>query len=342
MSKPLSKLCVAVVGYGSIGRRHTENLARLGVSRRVVVRRVGKTNTAFEVPAEVQVVCDTAAVLEVGLDAVIICVPTRLHVETALPYLEAGVPVLVEKPISDDVIEAATLVETARRENVLASMAYCMRYHPAYTAARRALGEGRIGRVLYAKAWFESYLPDWHPWEDYRQSYAARTDLGGGVLPTLDHELDFLNWCLGQPETVVGWSAQTGGLETEAADLAALSIHYPGGVAATAHLSLCRRDRSRGFEFVGLDGTLTYHQETGRLEIRRQQPPDSEVLCRDSEAGVETMYLEMLRDFLMAVTADGQLPAPVPLEAGLAALRVAAATGPQENIRGSSRCRHSS
>jgi predicted dehydrogenase len=153
----------------------------------------------------------------------------------------------MEKPISDRSTDARQLAEEASRRGLPACMAYCMRYHPAYAAAHEALRADAIGRVLYAKAWFESYLPAWHPREDYRQSYAARKDLGGGALRTLDHEIDFLNWCLGTPQAVVGSGGRSGALDGDADDHAALLIRYPGGAVATVQLSLCRRDRSRGF-----------------------------------------------------------------------------------------------
>jgi predicted dehydrogenase len=197
--KVLGQLRGAIVGFGSIGRRHGENLAKLGVTDLVVVRRTEGANPAFSPPPGARVVGSHAEAIAAGLDFALICNPTRFHVDAARHYLSAGVPVLVEKPLSDRADDAGRLVDKARRSGVVACMAYCMRYHPAYAAAREALGTGRIGRVLYAKAWFEGYLPAWHPWEDYRQSYAARKDLGGGALRTLDHEVDFLNWCLGEP-----------------------------------------------------------------------------------------------------------------------------------------------
>ena len=323
----LQALRVAVVGLGSIGRRHLENLNRLGVAARVAVRRPRGANAAFEPPAGVAVAHSLQEALGDPLDAAIICNPTSLHVATALEYLEAGVPVLIEKPIAHRLDDAERLIVAARRSGACAGMAYAMRYHPAYRLARDAIAEGRIGRMLYAKVWFEAYLPDWHPWEDYRQGYAARRDLGGGALPTLDHELDFLNWCLGQAERAEGRSGRSGALDMDADDWATLSMRYPSGVTAGGTFSLCRRDRSRGFEFVGERGTLQFDFESGRLELARGGEHGAELLWNGAAYDLNDIYLEMLRDFLGAVV-DRRRQAPVPLEAGLHALRVAgAATG---------------
>ena len=324
-----SDLHIAVVGYGSIGRRHFDNLAALGVSRRTLVRR-DEPNPAFATPEAATVVHSHDEAIALGIDAAIIANPTRLHLAAAEAYVSGGVPVLIEKPLmgipcGDDVQRFTTLV---RASQTTVAMAYCMRYHPAYRLAQEAIAAGEIGRVLYAKTWFESYLPDWHPWEDYRTSYAARRDLGGGVLPTVDHDIDFLAWCLGLTESASGGSANSGSLGIDADDVATIVLRHAGGAVSTAVMSLCRRDRRRGFEFIGESGTLRYAMEgaseTGApLErIRPGEPTRS--LWQDADYDLNTMYRDMLADFLDAiVTGRG---APIPLAAGIDAARACAAT----------------
>jgi predicted dehydrogenase len=318
--KSVSDLSIAVVGFGSIGNRHLENLGRLGVTRRTIVRRATGANSAFDPPPGVAVVHSAGEAIRHGLDAAIICNPTAMHVDTATEYLSAGVAVLIEKPVSHRLEEAERLLELARRKTAPAGMAYVMRYHPAYRVARQLVSDGRLGRVLYAKAWFEAYLPDWHPWEDYRQSYAARKDLGGGVLPTLDHELDFLNWCFAASELTQGWSGRSGALEIDADDWATVFIRYPGGIAANCMFSLCRSDRHRGFEIVGEQVTLSFSFETGKLtELRGAK---SQTLWEGAAYDLNDAYLAMLKDALEAVA--NRRPFPIGLDAGVQALRIAA------------------
>lgn len=319
-SKPPAELRVAVVGYGSIGRRHCDNLGRLGVSRRIVVRRAESSNPAFTPPPDVTVVHSVPAAIEHGLDLAIVCNPTSQHVPSTLEFVAAGVPVLIEKPLAHRLADAERLLVAVRQEGAWAAMAYAMRYHPAYARARECLQSGRLGRVLYAKAWFETYLPDWHPWEDYRQSYAARRDLGGGVLPTLDHEIDFLNWCLGAPLAAGGKIARSGAIEIDAGDVAALSIEYGGNLLATVLLSLCRRPLSRGFEFIGSDAMLHYDFDSTRLTLQSSQSSASEVLWDGSAYDFNELYLEMLSDVLSAL--DGGRATPISLESGVETLKV--------------------
>lgn len=311
------RLGVALVGYGSIGRRHAENLAALGADEVLLVRRRGNVNRAFTPREHLRVVNSMRHSIDAGIDLAIVCTPTSLHTSTAREYVAAGIPVLIEKPLSHSLDDAELLAREAAGR--AAGMAYCMRYHPAYSMARDCIRQGRLGSLELADLWFESYLPDWHPWEDYRQSYAARADLGGGVLPTLDHEIDFANWCFGLPKRCSGKSWRSGTLDMEVDDSAVLTLEYPTH-AAEIRLSLCRRERRRGFTFVGSNGRLKFSFERQRLEYLRRGEQSAQVLWDQADFDINTVYLAMLEDVLMAVAARRRLP--VPLAAGVEALRV--------------------
>lgn len=321
-----AELRVAVIGYGSIGRRHYENLGRLGIERRLLVRTTPRRPARFPDPPGAQIYQDLSDLAAARPDLAIVANPTALHVETARRLLALGIPVLIEKPLSHDVAQAAALVDEAQMPRAVAGMAYPLRYHPAYRMARQYVQRGRLGRVLFVKAWFESYLPDWHPWEDYRTSYAARCDLGGGAAVTLDHELDFLNWCLGDAMEGQGWRT-TVGLDIACDDLALLLLRYPGGIPAQVSLAMCRRDRARGFEFIGSEATLRYSEPRCRLELRL---PGSEcqTLWDGTAYETNTMYLDLLADALQALCGAGPAALPIPLAAGLAALRAASFAEP--------------
>ncbi len=321
MSDRCSDLRVAVVGYGSIGRRHVENLQRLGVRRITIVRRQNRINPAFTPPADALIVDSLEAAISGGLDLAVICNPTSLHLAAAEPFVRAGVPVLIEKPLAMDLPQAEAALPWLTTASAPIGVAYCLRYHPAYRAARDALLDGKIGEVRSARTWFESYLPDWHPWEDYRTSYAARPELGGGVLPTLDHELDYVLWCLGQPVEVQGRSWRSGQLDMPADDIAKCSLRFDNDISAHVQLSMCQPERSRGFEFVGTRGTIRFDWATGRLAWRAAS--DEKLLWNNPDWDVNAMYLELLADALDAARA--KIAFPIPWQAGWDSLRAMAA-----------------
>ena len=204
-----------VIGLGSIGNRHLNNLLELGVGKLSVVRR-STSNKQFSPPENVTTFVSLSEALADKPDFAVICNPSHLHAVTAIQCLESDSHVLIEKPLGKAIgPDEQKLIEMTAQSDRVVAMAYCMRFHPVYLRAKELVQSGAIGRCLYAKAWFEGFLPDWHPWEDYKQSYAGLKEQGGGVLRTLDHEMDFLNWVLGPAESSLGQAINAKGIEID-------------------------------------------------------------------------------------------------------------------------------
>jgi len=182
-----------IAGLGSVGRRHLRNLLSLGEKDILLFRTLQSTFPDDEL-AGLPVETNLNAALAKQPDAVIIANPTALHLQVAIPAANAGCHLLLEKPISHS-MEGVDLLESALKQgggNVLVGFQF--RFHPGLIQAKRWLDDGQIGRPLSFRAVYGEYLPSMHPWEDYRQSYSARQDLGGGVLLTLCHPLDYARW----------------------------------------------------------------------------------------------------------------------------------------------------
>ena len=318
----INSLHAVVVGLGSIGNRHVSNLVDLGVGRVTIVRRPDSANQQFSPPEECDVVYSLDDALKHNPDFAILCNPTDQHVSTALECLSAGVPCLIEKPL------AASLCESTKRllahESVAAqksAMAYCMRYHPAYAKTHELISQNRIGPIIYAKSWFEGFLPDWHPWEDHRESYAALPSQGGGSLRTLDHEIDFLNWTLGNPIQSTGVLCNSGSIGIEADDVAHLISRHRDSITSTVTVAFCRKPASRGFEFVGQRGTICFSMDRGEL-ILSDHGTTSETILVSDENDITQMYRDLLKNYIHHWTEGKPTDALASLSCGGASLRV--------------------
>ena len=303
MEPDFNKLSGVIVGLGSIGNRHLNNCLELGVGQMSVVRRPN-SNSQFSPPEGVWVAHSVAEALESNPDFAIVCNPSHLHATTAIQFLEGNCHVLIEKPLGKTIgPDEQKLIDLSAQSDRVIAMAYCMRFHPIYARAKELVQSNAIGRCLYAKAWFEGYLPDWHPWEDYKQSYAALTEQGGGVLRTLDHEMDFLNWVLGPADSATGKAINTNGIEIEADDLAIYIMNHPRGVHSQVTTSFCRKPQSRGFEFVGEQGVISFRHEEGTLYLSPHSEPSLVPDCTAQEDDIPEMYVKMLSEFLTLLSA---------------------------------------
>lgn len=203
-----------LIGLGSIGQKHLSilsemeglELAALRTSKGLLKKEIAIT-TFYTV----------ADALAFQPDGVIIANPTALHAETALPFLEAGCKVLIEKPI-DETVEKATLL---RPYADLIRVAYCLRFHPLMHYLKNKFSEEPPFKVGFKRSF---YLPKWHPYADYTQEYTAQKKLGGGVIRTLSHELDLAIHWFGEPETVVGVTDKVSFLSIDTDDYAFFTL----------------------------------------------------------------------------------------------------------------------
>ncbi len=257
-----------IAGFGSIGRRHLNNLRALGETDLVLYRTHHSTLPDTDI-RDVPVETDFAAALAYRPDALIVANPSSLHLDVAIPAAEAGCSILMEKPISDsferiDVLERALAMGGG---GFLTGFQY--RFHPGLKQVNDWLAAGEIGEPVSARAHWGEYLPGWHPWEDYRQSYAARKDLGGGVVNTLCHPLDYLRWLLGDVDSIWAYTSSRSELHLEVEDTAEIGLRFKQGATATVHLDYLQRPGKHTLEIVGERGTIEWDNGTGVTRLFR-------------------------------------------------------------------------
>ena len=311
-----------VAGLGSIGRRHLRNLQALGIND-FVLYRTGRSALPDDDLTGLIAEADLQAALAHHPDIAIIANPTSLHIETALACAEAGCHLLLEKPVSHSMAGVSALEQAvvARRLKVLVGFQF--RFHPGLRTIKRLLDEDTIGPVACAHAHWGEYLPDWHPWEDYRQSYSAQSDLGGGVVLTLCHPFDYLRWLLGEVDAVSAMVGNLGGLEIGVEDTADVTLRFVSGAIGTVHLDYIQRPPSHTLQITGHKGLIQWDNADGA--VRCYQAEIDEWQTFPTPVGFErnTMFLDEMRHFLDCV--EDRAEPLVTLEDGIRALQIALA-----------------
>jgi predicted dehydrogenase len=313
-----------VVGLGSIGRRHARNWAALGLGP-LAICRVRRDPLPEPLGVEASEYHDLDHALEVERpEVVLVTNPTSLHVQTACSAVQAGAHVLVEKPLGSTLEAVPELLELARAGGRMIMVGYNLRFHPGLARLKALVDDGAIGRIVSARAEVGEYLADWHPWEDYRQGYAARRELGGGAVLTFSHELDALCWLLGAPRKLVAMAGRRGSLEVDAEDVAEIAIDFEGGALGSIHVDFVRRPPRRSIELVGEKGVLRWEFERNRLEQYSVGSGQWRVELGDARFERNQMYREELRHFAGCVRGEISRPL-VDGEQGAAVLAIALA-----------------
>jgi predicted dehydrogenase len=326
-SLPFAEYSVLVAGAGSIGRRHLSNLRKLGMRRLAACDPDAERlkTVAEQMSAEGFADFD-AALSAVKPDVVFICTPPVVHVEQALSAIRSGADVFIEKPLSDRTEGLEVLRAEACQRGRVVQVGYNLRFNPGIKTLKRLLDDGIAGQILWARAEVAQYLPHWRPWQDYRQSYTARRELGGGIILDASHEIDYMLWLLGSPREVVCMAGQVSGLEVNVEDCATILIRFASGAQVDIHMDFVQRTASRSCVLAGDLARLEWDYAQNQVRILRPGSP-AEII--DYEFDSNQMYIAEVEDFLSRVhlreVANRSLAeAELTLQVALAALKSAA------------------
>ncbi len=233
-----------IAGCGSIGRRHAINLKTLGIKEFVLcdINKERLKRLRHELEGCTVTLTDR---LDRGLeevpDAAVIATPSSMHLEMALLCADHNVNLFIEKPLSHTLDGVEELLRTVNRRRLVAMMGMCYRFHPVFLKIKSLLDKEAIGRVYHVNYYGGHYLPDWHPQEDYRKEYAARRELGGGVVLTSIHGLDNIRWLFGEVTELKAFMDKVSELELDVEDIAIGVMRTDRGIYVNWHTDFIER-----------------------------------------------------------------------------------------------------
>jgi len=293
-----------ILGCGSIGKRHIRNLVSLGAGS--ILAFDSRADRRYEVRSQfgIETIDKPEELWKWGPNVAVVAAPTSMHVPLALQAAEHQCHLFVEKPLSDRVEGTEPLLDIVRKQNLVTLVGCNMRFHPGLKRVKRLLEEGAIGHVVAARAEVGQYLPDWHPWEDYRNTYSARRDLGGGVILDAIHEIDYLRWMFGEAEVVSCFAGKLSRLDIDTEDTAAIMIRFMSGVIGEIHMDYVQRVYSRSCQVIGDEGTINWDYTTG--EVRWYSAITNRWQVFPDAVGWEPnqMYIDEMKHFLRCLAGE--------------------------------------
>jgi predicted dehydrogenase len=233
-----------VIGYGSIGQRHVAVLGKLGCVVAIVSKQSIHGVTSYHDVDE--------AVQKFKPDYVVVANQTNLHIPTVqeLSRIDYTGKVLIEKPLS--CIASSWPEENFEKTYV----AYNLRFHPVVVALRdQLLGDPAMTLSIRCG----QHLSTWRPDRDFRETYSAHKDQGGGVLRDLSHELDYLLWFLGSWESVAAIGGNLDVLNIEADEAWSILMKSSLGVLASVNINYFDQPARR--DIIATTKTRTLHAD---------------------------------------------------------------------------------
>ncbi len=329
---------ILVVGLGGIGQRHTRNLrALLGHSAEIIAYRVRQqmhvvtptmgadSNRNVEDEYSIRTFTNLDEALTQKPDVAFVCNPSSLHVPTTLACVHAGCDVFIEKPLSNSLDGAEELILAVEKQGRIAMIGYQLRFHPCLRKLAETVHSGVLGNLIGVQATVGEYLPNWHPYEDYRQMYAARSDLGGGVVLSQIHEFDYLYSLFGVPQQIYALGGHWSELEIDVEDTASILMKCSVDgrpLPIQLHQDYLQSPPNRQCEVIGDRGRVVMDLHALKVTVFTLGKSAPEV---NNFAGFERnqLFIDELNHFLECVK-ERKRPV-VDLNDGLQSLRMALA-----------------
>ena len=253
------------MGFGSIGHLHVNNLLKYPDMEVIICTNKKSIST------EIQKSCKIVKSLEYGIketpDIAFITNVTSEHVSTAIKLAECGINLFIEKPLSHSMEHIDSLSEIIKRKKIKVMIGSNFRFHECIKKIKELLDENIIDEIISVRVECGSYLPDWHPNEDYRSGYAAQKESGGGVVLTCIHEIDYLHWFLGQVDEVVSFSGKYSDLELNVDDLSTALLKFKKNIIAELHLDFFQRKEFRSCKIIGKKGTIYWDSDSNLVKL---------------------------------------------------------------------------
>lgn len=251
---------------GSIGKRHLKNCLEMGYSDVYIF---STSFTDYTIISQERCFKDLNQALSAHIyDVVFINTPTSTHMD--ILYELVATPhkcIYMEKPVSHSIegINLETLSSFKKKGAMV--VGYDLRFDPGLGKCISWILEGLIGEVLTFNAFVGSYLPDWRPNIDYRQSMSAKKKSGGGVMLDLAHEFDYLYYLFGNVKRLSCFYLKTGALEIETEDVAHVIVEFKSGVSGALSLDYLQRKYTRYCRVTGSKGSILWDYASNKVTI---------------------------------------------------------------------------
>lgn len=312
---------VIVVGYGSIGKRHVRNLLKIP-NIEIIVCTKQIINQTY--PKKIKIINSIEKSFVENLDACFITNITTLHISTAIKFAELGINLFIEKPLSNSTNQINQLVNLIKKKKLITQLGCQLRFHDGIKTIKKLISDERIGRILSARVECGSYLPDWHPHEDYKKGYSAMDELGGGVILTCIHEIDYLYWFFGDVEKVFSMSGRYSDLDISADDLSAIIIKFKNDVIAEVHLDYFQKPEFRSCKIIGTNGVIYWDSNTNIVKLYNIKQGKWKNMLKISNYKRNTMFEKEIKHFIYCLKRKNLTINPVEKD-GVKTLKIALA-----------------
>lgn len=287
---------VAIIGYGSIGKRHLKNLLAIDV-RDVVIVSAHISEDEIDINGRlIAVVKDIYKVID-SIDIMIISNSSNLHLKYLKLAVKNNIHVYIEKPIACDLNQVDNISKQVADRKLVVAVGTQFRFSDILVKLKKLLDSNSFGRILSVVSSHGEHIADYHPGEDYISSYAANKKQCGGILLTQIHHIDYLNWLFGPFTCVYANEMPASSLKIDVDGVVSYSMVTAKKLQVHGHLNYFQRPKSTTLSIIGENGSAYWDYERNTIDLSIGLKSVKET----SLAGRNDMFLLAMADFMESV-----------------------------------------
>lgn len=303
-----------VVGYGSIGKRHVKNLLTLSNIQVIVYTKrkdIEKENKKIIFYNNLQKCLKEKPTIG------FIANETSNHIKIATILAQNGIDIFLEKPLSNSIKGVNNLLKIIEKKKLITQMGCNFRFYPPVMKIKKMIEENNIGRIISVQVENGSYLPDWHLDEDYSKGYAAKHELGGGVVLTQIHEIDYLYWFFGKIDYISSISGKYSDLELDVEDISISILKFENQIIGELHIDFLQRPQFKRCKIRGTKGIIEWDSNVNNVKKFNIKSKQWEIIPiknnykLTSKKKINSMYIKEIEHFLNCVKNKTQTINPI-------------------------------
>ena len=260
---------ILFIGLGGIGQRHLRNIRVLypeaeflayrsrGLQQIISTDLQIESEDGLEQQYSIRSFSNLGDALKKKPFATIISNPSNMHIDPAIEAIKSGSNIFIEKPLSSNFKAIAPLLEITKESKLTTMVGFQLRFSPLIKKIKELLDSDAIGKILSVRAEVCEYMPWFHKYEDYRKIYASNKSMGGGVVLTQIHEIDFLIDLFGLPSSVFALGGKKSKLEIDVEDNVDI-LMSSANISIFLHMDFLQKNKKREGVIYGEDGRIEY------------------------------------------------------------------------------------
>ena len=303
---------ILIVGLGSMGKRRIRNLLKLGYKNIVGFDIRADRRKEVNEKYHISTYFDIDSALMEKPDAIIISTPPDLHRKYAEIAIKKNINFFMELNHSSK--DVKVIIERMKGKTLVAAPSCTMRFHPIVKELKKIIDKNTIGKILLIHHHNGHFLPNWHPWEDYREFFVSKRETGG-AKELVPFELIWLTHIFAKIKSVYANIDKISKLQADIDDVYQIQLEFKNGILCTLLLDVISIPSFRETKIIGEKGTILCDFNNGVIKVNKGKGWMNIELKMDKVAKgyknntpPESIYEEEMKRFFSAINNQKKYP----------------------------------